>query len=231
MLAQIDNKTYSISEISKLLQIHPGVLRRWEDNFNLNIKRLPSGKRQYSTRNLTLLSDIQNQLNSKEVIEKQIKFKALNNRLIKYKKLNKKILLGSLLIVSLVLTIALKLHNETGARVNSDNSEMQGILGSFVKEGEIEKRTTQLNEPKLAIESSKSSTSGQIIIETGRTSYKVHSDTLTRGSLILATPKKPVAIGTEITGEGTFEITLAETYPKDLVIDWVIIDKKGYSSE
>ncbi|MBT6401812.1 MerR family transcriptional regulator, partial [candidate division WWE3 bacterium] len=75
MPVQPENITYSISEVSKHLQVHPGVLQRWEGEFKLDIARTKNGVREYSDENIRELGSIQKKLNSKETIDSQIKTK------------------------------------------------------------------------------------------------------------------------------------------------------------
>ena len=65
MPVQPENITYSISEVSKHLQVHPGVLQRWEGEFKLDIARTKNGVREYSDENIRELGSIQKKLNSK----------------------------------------------------------------------------------------------------------------------------------------------------------------------
>ena len=86
--------------------------------------------------------------------------------------------------------------------------------------------TINLSKLVLVVDDPTSASAGVVIIPAGQLFVVIETKALTPNSLILATPKAPVAVGTEVVELNKFTINLAEAKPEDVKIDWLIVDAK-----
>jgi len=136
MPAQKRTKTYSISELSKLLQVSEHVIRRWEKTYNLTTERNERGHRVYTAHSLQKFLDIQSKLNSKENVLNKITHTEAKKAIKGYSQTNKKIALGTSISMAILFILSLQFNTDVKER-------LQPFVLSFAKEAIVETLETQ----------------------------------------------------------------------------------------